>query len=128
MIKTVLCIDDDPIALMVIEICLKKANFAENIVKAGSAGEALEYYNCIDNPNKIPVMVFLDLNMPVMNGWDFIDSFMLKFPQYLERSKVIILSSSVDPLDKLKASENPLVKMFIPKPISVEALLQILNS
>lgn len=128
MINTVLCVDDDPIALMVIEICLKKANFAERIIKALSAKEALDYYKGIEEPNQIPEVVFLDLNMPVLSGWDYIDKFQIEFPQYVSSSKIIILSSSVDPLDKEKAAENPLVKMFIPKPISVQTLLEIRNS
>ncbi len=128
MIKTVLCIDDDPIALMVIEICLKKSNFAEKIIKMESAKQALEYYNNIEIPEDIPGIVFLDINMPVLNGWDYIDEFTQQFPQFAEKEKIVILSSSVDPYDKEKAVENPLVKMFIPKPISVETLLEIRNS
>lgn len=125
--KTVMCIDDDPIALMVIDICLKKANFAERIIKKESAQAALDYYKTIENPDQIPSLVFLDLNMPVINGWGYIDLFLERFPQYSDHSSIIILSSSVDPSDKLKATENPFVKMFVPKPISVDTLLKIGN-
>lgn len=120
-----MCIDDDPIALMVIEICLKRAKFAECIIKKESAQEALNYFETIENPDQIPSLVFLDLNMPVINGWGYIDKFIELYPQYANDSSIIILSSSVDPSDKLKASENPFVKMFIPKPISVNTLLDI---
>jgi len=123
--KTVMCIDDDPIALMVIEICLKRAKFAENIIKAESAQVALDYYYNIEHPDQIPALVFLDLNMPVLNGWGYIDEFIERYPQYASDSSIIILSSSVDPSDKQKANENALVKMFIPKPISVETLLTL---
>ncbi len=125
--KRVLCIDDDPIALMVIEICINKSLFAKEVIKKMSAASALEFYQSLKNDDEYPELIFLDLNMPVMNGWDFLVQFGNDYPQILDKTKVIILSSSVDPEDQQKSITNKNVYKFIPKPINVDLLKDILN-
>lgn len=124
--KKVLCIDDDPIALMVIEICINKSSFAKEVIKKTSAESAIQFYESITHDDDVPDLIFLDLNMPVMNGWDFLVQFENDFPQALNKTKIIILSSSVDPDDKKKSIENKNVYKFIPKPINVDLLKEIL--
>lgn len=126
MINSIMCIDDDPIALLVIGTCIKKAGITEQVIKMESAENALAYFRISEN--EIPSLIFLDLNMPVMDGWGFLKAFATEFPTYISKTNVIILSSSVDPDDKFKSEENPWVKRFVPKPISVELLMEIGNS
>ena len=69
----VLCIDDDPITLMLCKKVIEKVNFASNIFTSNNGEEALDFFNSLNLNNefeKIDV-VFLDLNMPIMNGWEF---------------------------------------------------------
>jgi CheY-like chemotaxis protein len=60
--------------------------------------------------------------MPVMNGWEFLAAFAEKFPEKAQQTKIFILSSSVDPFEKDRALNHPLVVDFLPKPLNIEAL------
>ncbi len=123
-----MCIDDDPIALLVIGSCIKKAGIANEVIKMESAENALNYFRTLHDDVNIPSLIFLDLNMPVMDGWDFLNVFTAEFPSLFTKTKVVILSSSVDPDDKLLSEENDWVLKFIPKPISVEVLKELVTS
>jgi CheY-like chemotaxis protein len=71
--------------------------------------------------------LFLDINMPVMNGWEFLDKFCL-FPTPLqEQITIFILSSSIDPEDTEKAEKHPLVNGYYSKPLGKETINQIFN-
>jgi CheY-like chemotaxis protein len=77
MLETVLCVDDDPITLMLCKKVIVKANFGKEIIFAQNGQEALELFDKIKTENnQVPQLIFLDLNMPVMNGWDFIENFL----------------------------------------------------
>lgn len=123
-----MCIDDDPIALLVIGSCIKKLNMAREVIKMESATLALQYFRNLEEHSNIPEYIFLDLNMPVMDGWDFLATFTQEFPQLKSKTKVVILSSSVDPEDKSKSEVNDWILDFIPKPISVGVLEGILRT
>lgn len=125
MLDNVLCIDDDPIALMLCKMVITKTGFSKNIITAKNGVEALNYFkslNGINEPENQPKIIFLDLNMPVMGGWEFLDHFITE--EYLRYNtiKIIILSSTVDPADLQKAEKYPMVMDFLSKPISKEML------
>ncbi|WP_396211262.1 response regulator [Flavobacterium sp.] len=126
MIKTVLCVDDDPITLMLNEMVLNKASFCNELVTAKNGEEAILYFENLlitTNNDNYPKLIFLDLNMPVMNGWEFLDTFIeKKFHHIFKKIKVIILSSTVDPNDIEKSKKHPIVIKFLPKPINKEML------
>jgi CheY-like chemotaxis protein len=126
MIETVLCVDDDPITLMLSKMILNKAFFCKELVTAKNGEEAIHYFeNLLHNKDieNYPKLLFLDLNMPVMNGWEFLDNFIeKKLHHTFTEIKVIILSSSVDPNDIEKSKIYPIVIKFLPKPINKEML------
>lgn len=123
MIHTVLCIDDDPITLMLYKKVITKAGFGSNILFAQNGEEALELFKkSVDEQSTIPDVIFLDLNMPVMNGWDFLEHFTAEYFQQHHQIKVIILSSTIDPSDYSRAKHFEVVKRFLSKPLTVEML------
>lgn len=127
MIKTVLCVDDDPITLMLSKMVLNKASFCNELVTAKNGEEAILYFENLlitnNNDNNYPKLIFLDLNMPIMNGWEFLDTFIEKELHHtFKEIKVIILSSTVDPNDIEKSKKYPIVIKFLPKPINKEML------
>ena len=124
MLDSILFIDDDPITLMLCKMVTKKASFSNEIATAKNGEEALKYYDNLKTTSTIkkPQLIFLDLNMPVMNGWEFLDSFVTAEYSEYHDTKVIILSSTIDPQDLEKSKKYPMVIDFLSKPISKEML------
>lgn len=126
MLPLVMCIDDDAIVQMLSEIILLENNFCEKIVPALDGKEGLNYFLVQKLlpvvAQKIPNLIFLDINMPIMDGWDFLAEFNNEYAIFHQQVKVIILSSSENPQDMKKAKANPFVIDFIPKPLEAEHL------
>lgn len=123
MLDLILCVDDDPITLMLCKKVITKASFSNNIITAKNGEEAIQYFDSILNKetDKLPQLVFLDLNMPVMDGWDFLNIF--NTPKYSEvTTKIVVLSSTIDPEDHQKSKNFPMVIDFLSKPITNEML------
>ncbi|GAB2501498.1 MAG: response regulator [Cytophagales bacterium] len=116
---TIVLIDDDPISTFVTEKLISK-NVKEpcQFYKYQSARRALEEIDSI-NPNYL----FLDLNMPEMTGWDFLDNF---HPRDTD-AQIYILSSSVDERDISKASQYQIVRDYLSKPLIKKYIKSIFN-
>ncbi|MFB0911503.1 MAG: response regulator [Flavobacterium sp.] len=134
MLDLILCVDDDPITLMLCKKVISKTTFSNEIVTALNGEEALQYLNSIklqDNDSKSPrqpQLIFLDLNMPVMGGWEFLDCFSsIDYSDFNTTTKVVILSSTIDPEDLEKANKYPVVVDFLSKPITI-AMLDYLSN
>lgn len=127
MLNKILCVDDDPITLMLCKKVIAKANFSSVIESAKDGVEALKFFDS-HNEEKVnedyPQIIFLDLNMPIMDGWEFLEEFNL-FKESFPQTKIIVLSSSVDPKDINKSKNFSMVLDFLPKPITVEMLNSI---
>ena len=127
MFDKILCIDDDPITLMLGKMILAKVDFCKEIDTAKNGQDALNYFEALRHNNKVrPGLIFLDLNMPIMDGWEFLDSFATERYEVFNSTKVIILSSTIDPNDLEKSKKYPAVIDFLSKPIS-KAMLQALQ-
>nr|WP_315167312.1 response regulator [uncultured Flavobacterium sp.] len=132
MFDIILCVDDDPITLMLCKKVISKLSFAQEIITAQNGEEALAYFNTLkhnktDSLSKSPQLIFLDLNMPVMGGWEFLDLFNSDEFSEFKSTKVIILSSTIDPQDLEKAKTYPVVIDFLSKPISHSMLEYLTN-
>lgn len=116
---TVVLIDDDPISTFVTEKLIQK-NVHEpvHIYKFSDAKKALSELRKI-RPNYL----FLDLNMPEMNGWDFLDS----LNGETKDTNIYILSSSVDEMDISRASNYKMVKDYLSKPLIKTSISSIFN-
>lgn len=126
MVTKILCVDDDPITLMLYKMVIRKAEFAQEIATARNGEEALAFFdiNMPTHTKEYPKLIFLDLNMPVMGGWEFLDHFNEKYQSFTD-TKVIVLSSTIDPRDIDKAKTYPMVIDFQSKPISKEMLANL---
>jgi CheY-like chemotaxis protein len=131
MIQLAMCIDDDPIVLMLNDLILREQNFCQTLLKIDKAETALEYFEIqsklLIEEQTLPSLIFLDINMPVMDGWEFLDAFTTRFQIFHDRIKVIILSSSVNPADLEMANNHPLVIGFMPKPLGEIELANLKN-
>ncbi|MEN9909175.1 MAG: hypothetical protein RLZZ540_2324 [Bacteroidota bacterium] len=125
MLDLILCIDDDPITLMLCKKVITKTSFSNTIATAKNGEEALQYFNSIINNNdetKLPQLIFLDLNMPVMDGWEFLDNFSTNKYSSVNSTKIVVLSSTIDPEDFEKSKKYKMVIDFLSKPITTNML------
>lgn len=121
----VLLVEDDPITVMVCERIIKMTFFAETVTSCQNGKIALDYLLSARENDDMPQLIFLDINMPVMNGWDFlIELDKIKY-DFKMLPDIYLLSSTVDPEDYNKAKNFKLIKDFISKPLSKEALNKI---
>ena len=127
-INTACIIDDDDIFIYGTRRIMQEVNFCDDIIVFNNGKEAIDgMQNYLAEGKNLPDVIFLDINMPVMNGWDFLEEF-TKIPN-LNKDAVIlyIVSSSVDPADLQKAKEFELVNNYILKPILPKQLNEILG-
>ena len=134
MIDLILCVDDDPITLMLCKMVISRSMFAKEIVTAQNGEEALEYFDEMRLNNlgteiiNYPKLILLDLNMPVMGGWEFLDLFSKdEYVSVFKNTKVIVLSSTINPSDIEQSKKYPIVFDFISKPITKE-MLEVLKT
>lgn len=130
MIRKVLCVDDDTISLTISQLLLKRTGFATDVDTAIDGSEALEYFenlfaNDPDPVGNAPELILLDINMPVMNGWEFLEEYNPRYAAKLSNTHIIILSSTIDPEDFALAKQYPVVRQFISKPLSIENLEEL---
>jgi CheY-like chemotaxis protein len=121
--KTIFLIDDDSVTNF-INTKIIQGYFPFTVVGFTNAREALQELNRYKTPedDSIPDLILLDINMPIMDGWEFLDEFE-KLPDYLLRKcNVTMLTSSVDEDDIEKSRRYKCVAGFVSKPLTVEAL------
>lgn len=124
--KNVLLIDDNHIDNLINRKILGNANFAETITVIDSPEKAFEFLkDALLSGKNVPEVIFLDLRMPNMNGFEFLKSF-TELPNLSpELIKIYVLSSSLDPKDIKKINDNHLVSKFIGKPLTNQVLEEI---
>ena len=122
--KKVLIIDDDEISNYISQKLIEQSNVAETIISYDSAKEALKYLeDCFNTNSEIPDLILLDINMPLMNGWDFLECLKEKAAIKKNKTSVYILSSSLYSKDFDTASKFNLVSGYVVKPLSKQKIL-----
>ena len=130
MVRKVLCVDDDTISLTISQLLLKRTGFSTEVDTVIDGSEAIEYFENLfaNDPNPVenaPELILLDINMPVMNGWEFLQEYTPRFLDKLSNTRIVILSSTIDPEDFALAKQYPVVVQFISKPLSIENLEEL---
>lgn len=122
-VASVMLVDDNETDNFINKRIIELAGFAEDIIVKNSGKSALEFLNSEkDNPDKLPDIIFLDINMPVVDGFVFLYEFE-GFPESVKnKSRIIILSSSDNKKDIDRIVDNDYVVRFITKPLTEEAL------
>ncbi len=119
--KTCLLIDDNYIDNFVTSRLLESAKFADSVVIRQSSEEAIE---ALRNGDVTPDVIFLDLRMPIMDGFEFLQEYD-KLEIQKEGVKIFMLSSSLDPTDLRRSLANKYITQFIHKPLTKKVLEEL---
>jgi CheY-like chemotaxis protein len=124
---SVLLVDDDEINNFISIKLIKKALLNTEILACLNGKFAIDQLTEIQrrDPSKLPDYILLDINMPIMNGWEFLDEFNRLNLDPQSKCKIFIISSSVFSNDINKARSYPLVKDFVSKPLNVEKIVEL---
>jgi CheY-like chemotaxis protein len=124
---SVLLVDDDEINNFISIKLIKKALLNTEIMACLNGKFAIDQLVDIqrNDPAKLPDYILLDINMPIMNGWEFLDEYKRLNIDPLSKTKIFIISSSVFSNDINKARSYPLVKDFISKPLNVDKIIEL---
>ena len=122
-------IDDDPIFVYGTKRIMKEVNFTEKILVFNNGQEAIEgLFEISQSEELMPEVIFLDLNMPIMNGWEFLEEYEKLPKTNLKKTIIYIISSSVDPRDLERVKNYEKVNNYILKPITPDDLSNILKA
>lgn len=119
-------IDDDPIYMFGIKKMMEIVDFCNDFIVYRNGQEAIDSLNALySSTGKVPDVILLDLNMPILDGWQFLD----EYGDFPSEKKIIIyvVSSSIDKSDIEKAVSYRSVKNYIFKPISRKDLIKIME-
>jgi CheY-like chemotaxis protein len=122
-----LVIDDDEINIFIIKKIVEKTGFDIEMTTKSNGQQGIDFLkHNITNLKPLPHLILIDINMPIMNGWEFVETYCtLGIDQKVD---LYILSSSVYENDIEKTKSYPWLKGFISKPLSVDRLSGLLNS
>ena len=126
----VLIIDDDPVNNFICRETIKMVKDDCEMIDFTSPEDGLKYIagtyrETAENP---PTLLFLDLNMNMMTGWEFLDEFYKFGSNITHVFRIYILSSSLDGTDKARSRQMPLVRDFVVKPLNPDVLKKIFNA
>lgn len=124
--QTVFLVDDNEVDLFVQKRFIEMKKFAGNIVTFSSPSRALEALT--SDPAHIPGILFLDLNMPMLSGFEFLERVRESSEDLFNRLRVVVLTSSNSQLDRERAFSFSNVIRFIPKPLTAQGLDELLNN
>ncbi len=124
MINLILSVDDDYPTNLYNQLILKESKVTDQIITLFSGKEAMEYLQL--ESNQVPEVMLLDLNMPLMNGWEVLDALMENKDERLGNMKIFLLTSSpiIDDIERVK--KHPMVNGVLMKPLKPEKLLEML--
>ncbi|MGC6432130.1 MAG: response regulator [Jejuia sp.] len=128
-VKNLFLVDDDQLFTFLISKNIEDTELVEKITVFENGLEILNFLKQKkDTPNELPDIIFLDINMPIMDGWQFIENYE-KFAHGVNKNITIyILSSSIFPRDIEKANKNSLIADYIVKPIPDDKLIALLKN
>lgn len=132
-LNCVLLIDDDEPTNFLNRMVVEETNCAHHVQVIQSGREALDYLSSkgkyANTANKYPTpdLIFLDINMPAMDGWEFLEQYELLPNEQKGRIIMVMLTTSFNPEDELKAKANGYISGFKNKPLTETALNEILH-
>lgn len=125
-INCIILIDDDRPTNVLHRLILKKTGLVEHIIDFTHPRKALDYLSTLQNTPR-PTMIFLDINMPGMTGWEFLQEYAKLSSEHQAEHTLMMLSTSSHPDDLQKAEEHPCVHGYLYKPLSPQNFRAMVN-
>jgi two-component system chemotaxis response regulator CheY len=126
--KLIAIIDDDRIFQLTASRFMESSGMVERVIQFPDGEPAIEYIqSCIDRPEELPDLLLLDINMPLADGWMFLDDFRKIISKINLKIPIVMVSSSIDPADLERVREYPEISEYVVKPVSSEKWMRILN-
>jgi len=122
-LKSILIVDDDEISNLFHKIFIGKLGITVEVDVALNGKEAINFLQATDEDGSsallLPCMLFLDIRMPTMDGWEFLEVYEKQVDKHIrDQITIVMLTTSEDEVDRIKAVNNPNIKEFIQKPLS----------
>lgn len=120
-------IDDDPISQFLCRKLIEKISPSHQLQVYANGLVAYEFFKThAHHPGTLPELILLDINMPAMNGWQFLDALRsLQVPAY--KPSIYIISSSLDDADHQKAKNFEELRGFLNKPLSQQQMRAVID-
>ena len=116
---TIWIIDDDPIYQIIANKMINKSELFANVLSFKNGKEAIdEFKKKLEGNDNLPNIILLDINMPIMDGWEFMDDMTLLKNHIKDEIHIYIVSSSIAVEDKIKAKNYPEIVDYLIKPIN----------
>lgn len=124
-----LMIDDNPIEHLIMQKMLANYHLFPNAVHSIDAKIIIQFFMEKQKlKEQLPDLIFLDLNMPRFNGWDFLTRFNELYPLLAKTIDVYIVSSSINPKDHIRCKKYAFVKSFLMKPLKKQTLETVFSN
>lgn len=128
-IKNLFLVDDDEIFTFLTKRTIEETQMVDQIKIFSNGQDALEFLEkAAGNKELLPEVILLDINMPILDGWGFLEEFILLQPSIGKRITIYVVSTSISPFDLERAKNVSGVSDFIIKPITKTGLINILGS
>jgi CheY-like chemotaxis protein len=126
-VDLVLIIEDNPIDVFINTRVVEQSGLSKEVMAIQSAREALEFLTQRASNSELPNLIFLDIRMPDIDGFEFLQEFSELPQRVLELCKIVMLSSTIDPLELEMARNSPFVLAFIPKPLTRDKIIELFD-